>query len=99
MVPSTSPHRSAHDVTHIPSCNRKHKHAQLCVRPIQVEHLYDMVNVSVDSPTQFYREAWDLRRLFTFSWRRSRDAQKRMQAPRVTQLVQATVFWGMLLLS
>lgn len=57
---------------------------------LQVEALYDEVDTNPDKANQFYMDAWDLRRLFTFAWGRQRDAEKRQQVPRESCSVS---FW------
>ena len=50
---------------------------------LKVKELYHMVKYDTKDPKKdSYRDAWDLRRLYTFAWRRQRDAQKRGQTPR-----------------
>ena len=48
---------------------------------LQVLKLYELTKVT-PWEQQVYREAWDLRRLYTFSFRRQLDAFKREQTPR-----------------
>ena len=50
---------------------------------LQVKSLYRLVkfdssNITHDS----YVDSWDLRRLYTYAWRRQLDAEKRKQLPR-----------------
>ena len=48
----------------------------------QVVELFKDVKFQPKSPQQANWDAWDLRRLWTFLWRRSGDAAKRGQIPR-----------------
>ena len=48
---------------------------------MQVAKLYELVEVD-PAERQVYLQAWDLRRLYTFAWRRQRDSYKRGQTPR-----------------
>ena len=51
--------------------------------PVEVKALYRLVKHQPSSlKTASYVDAWDLRRLYTFSFRRQRDAAKRKQTPR-----------------
>ena len=47
----------------------------------QVEKLYELVGVDPKQGAS-YTEAWDLRRLITFGWKRQLDSFKRGQTPR-----------------
>ena len=50
---------------------------------LQVKSLYRLVKF--DSPNithDSYVGSWDLRRLYTYAWRRQLDAEKRKQLPR-----------------
>lgn len=50
---------------------------------LKVRELYSLVKYDTKDPKKdSYHDAWDLRRLYTFAWRRHRDAQKRGQSPR-----------------
>ena len=48
----------------------------------QVLKLYDLVKYSPKDGKQSYKDGWDLRRLYTFTFRRQLDAFKRKQTPR-----------------
>ena len=51
--------------------------------PQQVKCLYRMVKIESSNPVHdSYVDAWDLRRLYTYAWRRQNDAAKRGQVPR-----------------
>lgn len=51
----------------------------------KVKKLYEQVGIEPKiGSRQFYLDAWDLRRLYSFSLRRQKDAKKRGQRPRVS---------------
>lgn len=51
--------------------------------PLQVRELYRLVKYEPkNAKTESYVDAWNLRRLYTFSFRRQLDAAKRDQNPR-----------------
>ena len=56
----------------------------LCLRYFagQIKKLYEEVKFEPKDPKSAYKEAWDLRRLYTFAFRRQLDAYKRGQTPR-----------------
>lgn len=49
---------------------------------LQVKALFSLVKLDPADPTDSYLDAWDLRRLYTYAWRRQNDAAKRKQIPR-----------------
>ena len=54
---------------------------------LEVEKLFRDVDHIPKNPKQGYDDAWDLRRLWTFLWRRQKDSYKRGQVPRVARHV------------
>ena len=49
---------------------------------LEVLQLFKAMHFQPARPNQAYLDAWDLRRLWTYTWRRQRDAQLRDQTPR-----------------
>ena len=55
----------------------------LGVPAVQVRSLYTMMKYDIQNPKRAaYMDAWHLRRLYTFSFRRQLDTHKRGQKPR-----------------
>lgn len=58
--------------------------------PEQVTKLYELMQQEAVEGA-FYQEAWDLRRLITFAWKRQYDSYKRGQTPRETYRHQSFI--------
>jgi len=61
----------------------KYPHPKPCYLFMEVKELYRLVGFDSKNPANdCYVDAWDIRRLYTFAWRRQNDAAKRKQVPR-----------------
>ena len=51
--------------------------------PIEVRDLYKKMAHQPANPKQDYLDAWALKHMYTYAWKRYSDAKKRDQTPRV----------------
>lgn len=62
---------------------RTHAHYDRFSSLLQVKSLYKLMKYdSMDVKKDSYLDSWDLRRLYSYSFRRQLDATKRAQVPR-----------------
>ena len=56
------------------------------IDPGQVKFLYQKLDFTPDDPSQAYKDAWSVKRLYGYARRREKDAARRKQTPRAPRL-------------
>ena len=60
--------------------------------PVEVRILFQKMAFKPTDPKQEYLDAWSLKHMYTYAWKRYSDAKKRGQTPRVYRVVCSTIF-------